>query len=123
MISKSTAGRKLDVTGTVELDSADGRLVLEGIGDTVRVSSMSVGAMRSVADPLLRLNRTVRRRNFEQFSRGLAAADVELTFHIDRWEIARLGGRTGSGLVARGLATPGLRVRWLRALGALLLSR
>ncbi len=123
MISKSTSDRKLDVTGTVELDSADGRLVLEGIGDTVRVSSMSLGAMRSVADPLLRLNRTVRRRRFEQLSRGLAAADVELTFYIDRREIARLGGRTRSGRVARGLATPGLRVRWLRALGALLLSR
>lgn len=123
MISKNTSGRKLDVTGTVELDSADGRLVLEGIGDTVRVSSMSLGALRSVADPLLRLNRAVRRRHFEQLSRGLAAADVELTFYIDRREIARLGERTGSGLVARGLATPGLRVRWLRALGALLLSR
>ena len=36
---------------------------------------------------------------------------------------ARLGGLTGSGLLARGLAMPGLRVRWLRALGALLLSR
>jgi hypothetical protein len=107
----------------VELDSPDGRLVLEGIGDTVRISSMSLGAMRSVADPLLRVKRAVRRQNFEQLSRGLAAAGVELAFYIDRREIARLGGRTGSGLVARGLATPGLRVRWLRALGALLLRR
>ena len=123
MISKSTSGRRLDVTGVVEFDSALGRLVLEGIGDTVRVSSTSTGAMRSIAGPLLRLNRTVRRRYFEQFRRGLAAADVELSFRIDRREIARLDGRSGSGPLARVLATPGLRVRWLRALGALLLSR
>jgi len=121
--SKGTSSRKLGVTGTVEVDSAGGRLVLEGIGDTVRVSSLSVGAMRSLADPLFRLDRSVRRRHFRQLSRGLAAAGVELAFFIDRREIARLGGRTGSGLVARGLAAPGLRVRWFRALRALLLSR
>ncbi len=115
------AARQVDVLGRVDIDTPDGHLVLEAVGETVVVSASSAGAFRSLAGPLLRLNRTVRRRTFTQLGRALAAADVEVSFRLNRREIARFGKRSGLGLVARILGVPGLQVRWRRAHDTLLL--
>lgn len=123
MTGASTLGRQVDVVGSVDIDTPDGRLVIEGAGETVSVSAADAGTFRSLTGPLLRLDRSARRRHIAQLNRGLAAAGLELTFHIDRREVARLGGGLGPGLAALGLAMPGLRVRWMRAMRAFLVSR
>ena len=119
MTAASRSRLPVDVRGDVSVRTPAGIVSVAGRGETLRVT---VPRFRHALRAAFGLPRAARGHHLTQLSRGLSVAGIELSFRIDRWEIARIGAGTGTGLVARGLSLPGVRFR-VGALLAALLSR
>lgn len=119
---RTPSRRSLDVFAHVFAEAPAGRLTLKGAGRSIGISGGSWYVYRDLVTSLRRRSRSERHELLTRLGRVLQAAGLELSFHIDHREIARVGGGSGTGLVARVLALPGVKIRVDRLLAALLRS-
>lgn len=122
MNSSTLSRRSVDVFADVVVAAPAGRLSLQGSGRTLAISASRWSALHGTPFFPLRRSRRERRLILSRLGTALEGAGIELSLQIDGREIARMGEAGRAGLVARGLALPGVRLRPLRLVGSLLRS-
>lgn len=101
----------VDVLGAVSVRTPAGCVDVTGLGETVHVTVPRARMLFKAVVRALELPKAERRRHFTLLGHGLTAGGIELSFRIDRREIARMGSGTRSGIVARSLSMPGVKLR------------
>jgi hypothetical protein len=110
----------VDVYADVNVDTPAGRVAVTADGRTVTVATDRYRTFRRIGAPFLAFDRPARRRTLTTVRDLLDATDTNLVFTVGSSEIGRIDRAQGSGLLSRVLGLPGVHVRLIPFVRALL---
>ena len=110
----------VDVYADMNVDTPAGRVAVTADGRTVTVTADRYGTFRQIGAPFLASDRPARSRALTTVRHLLDTTDTDLVFRVGTNEIGRIDRTPGSSILSRLLGLPGIRVRPIAFIRALL---